>query len=160
MISLDFLEKVELFKELDDNQLTRVQSCCQETEFERDDEIFSAGEHPGYLWVVMEGQVQLIWNRPGRPASPENTITTLSPGMSFGWSSLVPPQKYRLSAYCATRKCTVMKIKKDSLIKLFESDAAIGYQVMSKLLSVIGTRFHQLQDEVAKRRGHDIINRW
>jgi hypothetical protein len=53
-----------------------------------------------------------------------------------------------------------MKVKKDSLIKLFESDAAIGYQVMSKLLSVIGTRFHQLQDEVAKRRGHDIINRW
>jgi hypothetical protein len=31
---------------------------------------------------------------------------------------------------------------------------------MSKVMTVVGQRFHQLQDEVARRRGHDIINRW
>jgi hypothetical protein len=43
---------------------------------------------------------------------------------------------------------------------LFEDDALLGYRVMSKVMVVVGQRFHQLQDEVARRRGYDIINRW
>ena len=160
MITLDFLENVEVFKELDDKQLAEVQKYCRETEFSRGDKIFSAGEAPGYLCVVMDGQVALQWELPGRSALPETTITTLSEKMTFGWSSLVPPYKYRLSAYCSTRTCKVMQVEKDGLISLFEQDAEIGYKVMIKLLSVVGSRFLNLQDEVAKRRGSDIMNQW
>jgi CRP-like cAMP-binding protein len=160
MTSLDFLEKVDVFKEFDDTQLTAVQGCCEECEFQRGDKIFGAGEDPQYFWIVRKGQVNLIWDMPGGPAVPENILTTLSEGMPFGWSSLVPPHKYRLSALCASRTCTVIRVKKDSFVQLFADDAGIGYKVMSKVLAVVGTRFHQLQDEVAKRRGHDIINRW
>jgi signal-transduction protein with cAMP-binding, CBS, and nucleotidyltransferase domain len=160
MITFDFLEKVEVFKELDDSQLSQVQKFCREAEFSRGDKIFGAGEKPRYLWTVMEGQVALQWELPGRSALPEATITTLSETMTFGWSSLVPPYQYRLSAYCATRTCKVMKVEKDALINLFEKDAAIGYKVMNRLLSVVGSRFLNLQDEVAKRRGSDILDQW
>jgi len=160
MVTLDFLENVELFKELDDNQLAEVQECCQMAEFSRGDKIFGTGEEPRYLWVVMEGEVALQWEVPGRSALPETTISRLSETMTFGWSSLVPPHKYRLSAYCTTRSCKVIKIERDALIQLFEQDAEIGYNVMIKLLSVVGSRFLNLQDEVARRRGSDIINQW
>jgi signal-transduction protein with cAMP-binding, CBS, and nucleotidyltransferase domain len=160
MITLDFLEKVEVFKDLNDDQLTEVQSCCQEAEFSRNDRIFAAGEDPHYLWVVIEGQVALQWEMPGRSALPDTTISRLTETMTFGWSSLVPPHKYRLSAYCATRSCRVMKVEKNDLIKLFEKDADIGYKVMLKLLAVVGSRFLNLQDEVAKSRGSDILNQW
>ncbi len=160
MVTLDFLENVELFEELNDNQLTEVQKYCQVAEYSRGDKIFGSGEEPRYLWVVMEGQVTLQWELPGRSALPETTISRLSETMTFGWSSLVPPHKYRLSAYCATRTCKVIKIKRDALANLFEQDAEIGYKVMIKLLSVVGSRFLNLQDEVAKRRGSDIINQW
>jgi hypothetical protein len=53
-----------------------------------------------------------------------------------------------------------LKLARDDLINLFEQDASIGYRVMSELLSVVGTRFLNLQDEVARQRGSDIINRW
>ena len=53
-----------------------------------------------------------------------------------------------------------MQVDRDALINLFEQDAEIGYQVMLKLLSVVGSRFLNLQDEVAKQRGSDIINQW
>jgi hypothetical protein len=109
---------------------------------------------------MREGQVTLSWDLDDGPAMPENTITTLSQGMPFGWSSLVPPYKYRLSAHCASRSCVVVRIKKDRLTQLFEDDAELGYKVMSKVMIVAGQRFHQFQDEVARRRGHDIINRW
>jgi CRP-like cAMP-binding protein len=160
MITLEFLENVQVFEELNDDQLTRIQKHCQEVKFSRGDKIFAAGEKPQYLWVVMEGQVALQWATPGRSALPETTISRLSESMTFGWSSLVPPYTYRLSAYCATRTCTVMQVDRDGLITLFENDAEIGYKVMLKLLSVVGSRFLNLQDEVAKQRGSDIINQW
>ena len=160
MISLEFLENVQVFEDLNDDQLTRIQKHCQEAKFSRGDNIFNAGEKPQYLWVVMEGQVALQWSTPGRSALPESTISRLSESMTFGWSSLVPPYSYRLSAYCATRTCKVMQVDRDALIQLFENDAELGYKVMLKLLSVVGSRFLNLQDEVAKQRGSDIINQW
>jgi signal-transduction protein with cAMP-binding, CBS, and nucleotidyltransferase domain len=160
MVTLDFLENVEVFQELNDNQLIEIQKCCQMVEFSRGDKIFGTGEEPQYLWVVMEGQVTLHWEVPGRSALPEPTISRLSETMTFGWSSLVPPYKYRLSAYCATRVCKVIKIERGALTDLFNQDAEIGYKVMNKLLSVVGSRFLNLQEEVAKQRGSDIINQW
>jgi CRP-like cAMP-binding protein len=160
MISLDFLEEIDAFADLDDSQLTAIQKCCEVTEFKRGEEIFAAGEIPEYFWIVQTGQVNLNWDIPEGPALPENTITTLSEGMPFGWSSLVPPYKYHLSAHCASRSCKTVRIPRDRLLKLFEDDAQLGYKVMSRVMVVVGQRFHQLQDEVAKRRGHDIINRW
>jgi CRP-like cAMP-binding protein len=160
MISLDFLENVEAFSDLDDDQLTAIQSSCEIAEFKRGVEIFAAGETPEYFWVVFEGQVNLTWDAPEGPGLPENTITTLSEGMPFGWSSLVPPYKYHLSAHSASRNCKTVRIPKGRLLQLFEDDTLLGYKVMSKVMIVAGKRFHLLQDEIARRRGHDIINRW
>ena len=160
MISLDFLENVEAFGDLDDDQLTAIQGCSEIVEFMRGEEIFAAGEISEYFWAVLEGRVNLTWDAPEGPHLPENTITTLSEGMSFGWSSLVPPHKYHLSAHSASRNCKTVMIPKDRLLQLFEDDAQLGYKVMSKVMIVAGKRFHLLQDEVARRRGHDIINRW
>ena len=160
MISLDFLENVEAFADLDDDQLPAIQGRCEVAEYKRGEKIFAAGETSEYFWVVREGQINLTWDMPEGPTLPESTITTLTEGMPFGWSSLVPPYKYRLSAHCASRSCKVIKIQKGRLNRLFGDDAELGYKIMSKVMIMAGRRFHQLQDEVAKRRGHDIINRW
>jgi len=160
MLSLDFLENVEAFADLDDDQLTAIQDCCEVADYKRGEKIFAAGETSEYFWMVREGQINLTWDVPEGPTLPESTITTLTEGMPFGWSGMVPPYKYHLSAHCASRSCKVIRIQRDRLIRLFVDDAEMGYKFMSKVMIVAGRRFHQLQDEVAKRRGHDIINRW
>jgi signal-transduction protein with cAMP-binding, CBS, and nucleotidyltransferase domain len=160
MLSLDFLETVEAFADLDDDQLTAIQDCCEVADYKRGEKIFAAGETSEYFWMVREGQINLTWDVPEGPTLPESTITTLTEGMPFGWSGMVPPYKYHLSAHCASRSCKVIRIQRDRLIRLFVDDAEMGYKFMSKVMIVAGRRFHQLQDEVAKRRGHDIINRW
>lgn len=156
MISLDFLETVDAFSDLDDDQLTDIQGCSEVAEFKRGEEIFAAGDTPEHFWIVLNGQVNLTLDMPEGP----DTITTLSQGMPFGWSSLVPPHKYHLSAKCVSRSCKTVRIPADRLIELFEKDAQLGYKIMSKVMIVAGKRFHQLQDEVARHRGHDIINQW
>lgn len=160
MVNLDFLEEVEVFEGLDDTRLTAVQRCCQEAEYRRNEKIFDTKTEPLYLWAVMEGTVDLRQDLSGDASSPGDTISTLTKTMIFGWSSLVPPFQYRLSAYCTTRQCKVLKIDSKCLTRLFDEDAALGYTIMSKIASVVGKRFYQLREEIIKRKGHDIINRW
>ena len=160
MVSLDFLEKVEVFKNLDDSQLSEVQVCCAQAEYKRNDIVFRTSEEPLFLWIVEEGKIDLRQDTPDPSIKTLDTITSISEAMTFGWSSLVPPFRYRLSAYCATRTCKVIKIDKDCLLNIFKKDSRLGYEVMSEIVSVIGTRFHNLREGIIKNIGEDIINKW
>lgn len=67
MVSLDFLEKVDILKDLDDDQLTAILDCSHEAEYSRGDRMFGVSEDPEYLYVIMEGEVDLTrgerWSR-------------------------------------------------------------------------------------------------
>lgn len=159
MLSIDFLEKSELFKGLNDDQLTAVQICCQEKDFRRGEMVFGKDQAVGDLYLVREGQVDLRFDMPGRPTSDKNTISSVSEADVFGWSSFVPPYKTTLSAYC-TKNSKIVLMKRDELLKLFDKDPRIGYVVTSNLAKVVGKRFHRIQDEIVSRRGHDIMFDW
>ena len=160
MISKDFLAEVEVFQGLDSDQLTEIEKCCHEEECEFDTQLMSEGEDAIHLWIVREGRVDLRFDLPGLTSSEENTISSISKAGAIGWSSFVPPYKYRLSGHCASKKCKLIKIEKECLLQLFEKDPAIGYVVMSSMASVVGRRFHRLQEEAAKSRGQDIMGGW
>jgi len=160
MISFDFLAEVEVFQGLDNEQLTEIEKCCHEEEFKFDTKLMAEGEDAIHLWVVREGRVDLRFDHPGLTSSEENTISSISKAGAFGWSSFVPPYKYRLSGYCASRSCKLIKIEKECLINLFQKDPSIGYVVMSSMASVVSRRFHRLQEEAAKSRGQDIMGGW
>jgi len=146
MTDLDFLRNVEVFNGLDDGKLAAIRDYCQEKEFRQNEKLFSEGEDATCLWIVRKGQVDLRFDLPDRPTSTKNTISSIFKFMTFGWSSLVAPNKYRLSAYCATRDCKVIQIEKKNLLNTFGADSQIGYVVMSNLVKIIGERFNQLQD--------------
>lgn len=149
MTSLDVLKKAEVFKGLNEAQLAAVNAGCEIKEYKREDKLFGEGDDAAQLWIVAEGEVDIRFELPGRDSSSENNISTASAYMTFGWSGLVPPHKYRLSAYCSTQTCKVVRANRDFLLKLFEKDAAIGYRVMTNLTSVVGKRFNQLQENAS-----------
>lgn len=148
MVGIDFLKKSEVFKGLADEQLTAVQTCCHVMEFQKDNRIFAEGDNANYLWLVMQGKVDIRFDLPGKPTSDENNVSSVSETKAFGWSALVPPNKYRLSAYCASETCKVVRIEKEALVNLFGKDTGIAYRVMTNVISVIGKRFHQLQGTI------------
>ncbi len=155
MVNLDTLEKVEVFKDLDDRGLSAVSECCTEIAAQRGEGIFKAGEEARQLWAVVEGTVKL-------EAEPASTLrgNEVTETQVFGWPSLVRPHVYRFSASCSGRSARVIRMEADCLEALFEKDPELGYKVMSGLLRVIGDRFHRLQEEVVKRRGQDMMNQW
>jgi NADP-reducing hydrogenase subunit HndB len=145
MIVRDFLKNVDLFKVLDDDQLTAVAGSFHEKEYKQSDKLFEEGEQASHIWVVVEGRVDLRFDLPGRSTSAKTTISTISELMVFGWSGLVPPHEYKLSAYCATKSLKVIRGSRESLTDLFQKNPRVGYLFMSNLIKIVGKRFQQLQ---------------
>jgi CRP-like cAMP-binding protein len=161
MVSLDFLEKVEVFNGLDDSQLNTIKECVEMVDFKRGERIFTQGDDSTHVWIVVEGDVELRTEPSGQDASSaEPTVSFLSEAHAFGWTCHAPPYKYQLSGYCASRMCKVIKLKREDLNKIFENDEVIGSQIMFYLLGVVGKQFEQLQDEIAKKRGIEIMSQW
>ena len=161
MIDLEIMKTVEALKGLSNDQLTAIQKCSEKLEFSQGDRLFSEGESSAHLWIVLAGEVELRYDRPeGQPNPIEDPISFISKAELFGWSSFMPPFEYKLSAYCASHKCEVVRIEKESLVKLFENDADMGFELMSHILRVIGTHFYQYRNGIAKRWGHDIMSGW
>ncbi len=161
MIDLEIMKTVEALKGLNSDQLALIQKYSEKMEFNQGERLFSEGEDSAHLWIVLEGEVELRYDRPeGQPNPVEDPISFISKAELFGWSSFMPPFKYKLSAYCASQKCEVVRIEKESLVKLFENDADMGFELMSHILRVIGTHFYQFRNGIAKRWGHDIMSGW
>jgi len=161
MIDLKILKTVEALKGLTNDQLAAIQKCSQKMEFNQGERLFAEGGDSAHLWIVLEGEVELRNDRPeGQPNPIKDPITFISKAELFGWSSFMPPFKYKLSAYGASPKCAVARIEKESLVKLFENDADMGFELMSHILRVIGTHFYQFRNGIAQRWGHDIMSGW
>jgi len=147
------LEKAEAFKGFSEGQLAKLGNLCTEVAFSENERLFSAGDPATHLWMVTEGRVDLRFELPEkRGAATEQTVsavevTSLKPMAEIlGWSCFVPPNQMRLSAYCATPACRIIRIPKDKLIEIFEDDPLMGYRFMSYMVRVVGYRFHQFQE--------------
>jgi len=145
MAAIDMLRKVETFQSLSDDELLAIGKLTTEKRFNYGDRLFKDGESATHLWIVKEGVIDLRFDLPGRETSEESTLSSISANKTIGWSSLVPPYKYKLSAYCASTRCTVLEIDREPLREYLTKHPKTGYQVLSAILRVVGRRFQRLQ---------------
>ena len=54
----------------------------------------------------------------------------------------------------------MIRLPRNELDRLFEDHPEIGFAVMQYTLSAVGTQFQELEDELAKKRGHEIMSNW
>ncbi|MFO7667890.1 MAG: cyclic nucleotide-binding domain-containing protein [Desulfobacterales bacterium] len=161
MIITDILKKADVFKDIDDTRLQAVATFAKLVEFEKGVRIFTHGADATHVWILAEGDVELRSEPPGIAVSDKITaVSFISTAQAFGWTCFVPPYKYRLSGFCASEKCKVFKFQREDLLRLFEADKKTGFQVMFYLLGVVGRQFEQLQDEIARKRGIEVMSRW
>ena len=146
MGDLDFLEKVEIFNGFNKGQLRTVKQGGEKKEYLYGDRLFAESEDADRIWLVMEGRVDLRFDLPGRQTSDENTVFSITAPQTLGWSSFVPPFKYALSAYSATKSCKVLQISKEHLLECFEKDPRMGLMFMTNVAAIASMHFDQLQE--------------
>ena len=141
MTIIDTLKSSELFSGLETGHLEKVSVLCRGGSYREGMMMFKEGDKATEFYVLTEGRVALemeVRPVPNRPAIP-TAVEVVSKGESFGWSAVVEPYVYTLSARCMTN-CTVLAIKGDVLRKVMADDAGLGFELMKRLARLISLR--------------------
>ncbi len=147
------LRRTEVFLGLSDCELQTIAALPSSRieDFETGQYLFEAGGKAKYLFLLEEGQVEVIVEIPSVAENITRRITVdlAGKGTLMGWSALVRPHFYVLSAVCQ-KPCKVALVSGEELLALFEKDRNIGFKIYEGLSQVIGTRYRDLEQVLIK----------
>jgi len=141
MTIIDALKSSEVFEGLETRFLEKVSRLCRGESYKKGDVIFKEGDEAAELYILTEGRVVLemdVRPVPDRPAIP-TAVEVVEKGDCFGWSAVVEPYIFTLSARCMTN-CRVLAIKGDILRKVMNDDLGLGYKLMERIARLIALR--------------------
>ncbi len=135
------LKRSELFTTLDDAEATGLAGMAVGQTYRAGEEIFQENEEAYAICILLEGRVGLMMEvGNGRRL----TVSTVDPGEIFAWSGLVAPYNFTATAR-AVVDCTVAVFKSEDLLRVFDENPNLGYQVMRKLSFLIAQRLRDTQ---------------
>jgi len=147
------LKRAELFLGLDDADLSKIAKLpsSRKVIYSPGENIFRRGERAKYLYVLARGQVGLVADAfsKHRHVRDDVLVDTITTGGCFGWSAMVRPHFYVMSAVCA-QTTEVVTISGAELIGLLEEDNRIGYSVFQSLSHIIGARLRDVEKTLAE----------
>ena len=156
------LKRAEVFLGLDDSDLSKIAALpsCREEAYQADEVILRAGDEAKYLYVLKEGQVNLMMEvQPGsKQAATKAVIDIITTGGFFGWSAIVEPHFYTMSAICK-EPSNVVTISGAELMALFDKDYRIGHKVLQSLTRIIGTRLRDMEQVLVKGQRWPFLER-
>ncbi len=130
---VDLLKRVELFAGLNQEQLDRLARAVHRIEVHEGDVIFSRGEPGQQLYVIQEGQVEVIIS--DDPKKKNVGLVYLGQGQIFGEMALIDYGERSATIRCASTKAILAVLNRDDFEGLCAGDTAIGYIVMRNMAS-------------------------
>ena len=146
------LKRTEVFLGLDDSDLGKIAALpsCLEASYQAGEVIIRAGDEAKFLYVLKEGEVDVVMSVPMRSEQATRVVVdVITKGGFFGWSALVKPHFYTMSAICR-KPCMVAAISGTELVALFEKEYYIGYKVFQSLARIVGTRLRDLEQVMVR----------
>ena len=156
------LKRAEAFLGLSDSELEKIAALpsCREDTYREGEVIFNAGDFSRAMYVLREGQVDLIAEMPGPAQETLSSVVVdrITTGDFFGWSALVGPHSRVFAAVC-NRYSEVIYIDGSELLNLFEEDYRIGYKFFQSLSSVIGARVRYMEQALLKGKRWPLLDK-
>lgn len=154
MKSRTALLNYDAFKGLADSELDEIAKLCAPVAYEAGTTICKEGEPVERLYVVEEGKVAVEMSIPAEPKSPQRRVTVdiVTRGELLGWSALVEPYVFTMSAICLDR-VRATAIDAAQLRNLLDREPQIGYKVMKSLVGVVSSRLELTRRVLTSERG-------
>ncbi len=159
----DFLKSIELFKELDDEQVKWVADIAQVREYEKDQLIFTENSPRKDLFIIYTGEVELFKRT---PFGEEKRLSFFSKYDFLGEGALMDDYPHSSSAR-AILKSTIITFERMSINTLFDEQPVIAYKVLAAASMVISRRMRQASTRVVNigaqyisgrtRKEHDLL---
>lgn len=138
------LGQVELFQDLGDDGVRRLLAIGRRQTLDAGQYLFLLGDNADELYVVLRGGLELCLPIALRGTVKDITVETASAGQVLGWSALVKPYRFTLSAR-VTEPCEVMGFSRNDLQRLFREEPEMGYAVLTRVSEIMGVRLVAFQ---------------
>jgi CRP-like cAMP-binding protein len=148
---IELLSKVELFSELDSEDLARMASLAQMRSAAKDTVIFHAGDPADAVFVIANGKVKIVTTSTD---GKEFILTVLGAGQVFGEMALIESAPRSASVITLTAVEMVM-IKRDEFHHLLNTAPAIS----KKLLVILSRRLRRANSKMESLAYMDVAGR-
>ena len=142
MVSTDWLRKTELFRTLDECQLSALLSHSSVESFPEGKTIFRQGDEANHLCLLIEGMIDLSFK------TGENidflTSKVEKEGAAFGVPSLIEPFRYNVTATCL-KSSKIFVIDAARVRMEMEKDPRMGMEILKKLVSIYFNRLNEMR---------------
>ncbi len=147
------LRDCELFSALSDNELEKVAASVVAKEYEAGTTIFQGGDSADELLVLQEGKVALQMTLPKTQMQMSRRITAdiVTRNEVIGWSAIVEPHIYTLTAVCL-QNVKALSISGNKLRWLLQDNPEIGYEVLKGLIKVVASRLDDTRQLLVSER--------
>ena len=148
-----FLSQTELLFGLSEQEIAALTPLCHQIDTLEAATVFSEGTPATHLYVITEGQVALqkSMRAPYAVWPHRTTVAVCQPGELIGWSALIAPFKYTLSAL-AWSPTTLLRSKSSSLCRTLEAQPELGFKVIRSVSAVVSRRLKQTMDALINAR--------
>ena len=107
-------------------------------------ELFHLGDTAASIYLVSRGRLRLTLPMQVRNREEDVLVEERSSGQTVGWSALIPPYRFTLTATAAL-ETEVISLPREALAGFFAANPQIGYAVSMNVSSVIGQRLQVFQ---------------
>ncbi len=106
--------------------------------------LFRLGGPADSLYIVERGHLALTLPMQVLGREENILIEERHPGQTLGWSALIPPHKFTLTA-TAPFDSEVLALDREALLQYFTAEPAVGYVVTRNVAEIIGQRLQVFQ---------------
>ena len=151
--SIFHLRESELFNSLSDEELDRIALLCTESVLAEGGLLFSQDRKANRLCIVTKGLValQMATRVPHATRSRRTTVAICGQGEVVGWSSMVEPYQYTLTAM-VWESCRLISIDAELLRKAAQANPSTGFQIMQALSAIMSRRIRQITSALVSER--------
>ena len=142
---VELLRNIPLFAKIESSKLKLLAFTSQRLTFNPGDSLFKQGDDGDALYVIMEGEADVLVDTPGG----QITVATMGKN-DFVGDIAVLCDVPRTATVTATSKLTTLRITKDLFFQLVCQFPQIAIEIMRELARRLDVTTRQLQDAVSK----------
>lgn len=153
MAAREVLRECPIFESLTDTQIGAIVGISKPRDFDPGASVFSEANNAEELFVLEKGKVALQMHLSVQQPqfSRRITVDIVNKGEPFGWSAVVEPHRYTLTAICL-EPSKVLAIDGLRLKTLLHTDHQMGYEVLSRLINVVASRLDETRQVLISER--------
>jgi CRP-like cAMP-binding protein len=151
MISPELLRRYPFFGFLTEQCLKTLAMHAEEEKFDHGSVIIEEGQEATALYFLMEGGVELLYNRAGSAkdeGQKEFHVGDINPGEPFGISALIEPYVYTATVK-ATQNSRAIRIDASAIKELCMVQPEFAFNLMKKIASAAIERLNATRIQLA-----------